>query len=83
MPAAVALSVLEWVPVPDAPTDAPRVQLPTVAMPNVVVVGVAAVTLPPPVATEKVTVTPDFALPNASVIRTDGAVATVVPMRAV
>src|SRR2546427_13286730 len=52
-------------------------------MPPVVVVGVAAVTLPPPVATEKVTVTPGFALPNASVTRTDGGTATVVPMRAI
>src|SRR5438445_8061033 len=52
-------------------------------MPPVVVVGGAAVTLPPPVATEKVTVTPGFALPNPSVTRTDGGTATVVPMRAI
>jgi hypothetical protein len=50
-PLAVAVSVF-------APAVGPRVQEPTVAMPWAFVVAVAPVTLPPPDATAKVTVTP-------------------------
>jgi hypothetical protein len=69
---AVAVRVLE-------PTTVPSVQLPTVAKPLASVVCVPPVTLPPPDATAKVTLTPDFGLPFASVMRTLGAVATADP----
>src|SRR4051812_31310683 len=61
------------------PTVTPSVQLPTVAIPLAFVVAVPPVTLPPPVATVNVTVAPGTGLPFASLMSTDGAVATAVP----
>ena len=75
-PVAVALRVF-------APAAAPSVQLPTVAMPALDVVGVAPVMLPPPAATANVTLTPATAFPFASVTFTDGLVLTVLPAVAV
>ncbi|HEX2094433.1 MAG TPA: hypothetical protein VHG28_18660 [Longimicrobiaceae bacterium] len=69
---AVAVSVL-------APAVLPNVQLPAVATPEALVVCEAPVTLPPPDATEKVTLTPATGLPCVSVIVTDGGVETAVP----
>jgi hypothetical protein len=40
------------------PAPVPRIQLPTVATPSFPVLGVAPVTLPPPLVTAKVTVIP-------------------------
>jgi hypothetical protein len=65
------------------PAAGPSFQLPTVAMPLALDVAVPPVTDPPPVATAKVTVAPEMALPFASVILTDGAVATFDPATAV
>ena len=70
-PALVAVSVF-------APAVVPRVQLPTVAMPEAFVVAEPPVSDPPPAATAKVTLTPATGLPCASVTRTLGAVATAV-----
>src|SRR5437773_1120167 len=47
-----------------APAALPSVQLPTVAMPLALVVGVAPVTPPPPSAGTNVTATPATGLPN-------------------
>jgi len=68
----VAVSVL-------LPAVVPRVQLPTVAIPLTLVVWLAPVTLPPPVATAKVTLTPATGLFAASRTITDGATATAEP----
>jgi hypothetical protein len=62
-----------------APALAPSFQLPTVAMPPAFVVGVRPVVEPPPLATAKVTLTPETGLLLTSVTRTLGAVATAVP----
>src|SRR5439155_3425233 len=70
-PAAVAVSVF-------APAVAASVQLPTVAIPSVPVVGLAPVTLPPLDAV-KVTATPDTRLPLASLTMTEGGGVTAVP----
>lgn len=67
-PRAVAVSVF-------APTE-PSVQLPTVAMPKVLVVVVPPVTDPPPVATANVTGTPAVGFPLASLTVIDGATET-------
>ena len=64
------------------PAVVPRVQLPTVAKPAALVVAVAPVTLPPPLATANVTVAPDTAAPNPSVTTTAGGTATAVPTSA-
>lgn len=90
---APAIPVAEKVTLPESPTApavrvfapamSPRVQLPTVAMPDAFDVAVAPVTEPPPLATEKFTVVPLTGFPFASVIFTDGAVATAVPTTAV
>jgi len=72
MPTAVALRVL-------APALVPRVQLPTVAIPELFVVATAPVTEPPPPVTEKVTSRPLTGLLLASVTSTRGAVVTAVP----
>ena len=57
----------------------PRVQLPTVAIPEAFVTGDPPVRPPPPAVTAKVTETPDTGLPWASVTSTDGAMARVAP----
>ena len=75
-PGLVAVRVL-------APAVVPSVQLPTVAMPEALVVAAAPVTEPPPEATAKVTATPETGLLLASVTSTLGAVATAVPAVAV
>jgi hypothetical protein len=72
----VAVSVL-------LPGTGPRVQLPTVAMPLALVVALPPVILPPPVATAKVTGTPETGLFSVSRTRTLGAVVTAVPTVAV
>ena len=61
------------------PAVAPRVQLPTVAMPPAFVVTDELVTEPPPVPTANVTETPDTALLFASLMMTLGAVPTAEP----
>jgi hypothetical protein len=61
------------------PTVVPSVQLPTVATPLLLVVCVAPETEPLPDVVANVTVAPATALPNASVTRTEGAMATVDP----
>ena len=71
-PVLVAVKVL-------APALAPRVQLPTVAMPEALVVAERPVAEPPPEATAKVTLTPATGLPLASVTRTLGAMPTAAP----
>ena len=71
-PALVAVSVL-------GPGVAPSVQLPTVAMPEALVVAAAPVTEPPPEATAKVTATPETGLLLASVTSTLGGTVTGVP----
>jgi hypothetical protein len=70
-PSAVAVSVL-------IPVAAPTVQLPTVAIPSALVVAELPVTLPPPLPTANVTVTPLTGLLSASVILTDGGIRTCV-----
>ncbi len=75
-PVLVAVRVL-------APAVVPKVQLPTVAMPLALVVAEALVSEPPPLATAKVTFTPDTGLLLASLTMTLGAVATAVPATAV
>ncbi len=71
-PLLVAVSVF-------VPAVVPRVQLPTVAMPEESVVAELPVIEPPPEATAKVTTTPDTGLLFASVTSTLGLVATAVP----
>ena len=61
------------------PAVVPRVQLPTVAIPLAFVVAFNIVPEPPPVATAKVTDTPDTGLFDASLTITLGAVLTAVP----
>ena len=61
------------------PAVVPSVQLPTVAMPDPFVVAVNVVAEPPPVATAKVTLTPDTGLLLASLTITLGAVNTAEP----
>ncbi len=75
-PARVAVSVL-------APAVVPSLQLPTVAIPEALVVALAPVTEPPPEATAKVTTTPETGLPPASMTLTLGSTATVLPATAV
>ena len=75
-PLQVAVSVL-------APAVVPSVQLPTVAMPEALVVAEAPVTEPPPAVAAKVTVTPGQTLLRESLTITLGAVATAVPTVAV
>jgi hypothetical protein len=65
-----------------APAADPSVHDPTVAIPDAFVVAFAPVTLPPPVATAKVTDTPATPLPLASVTLTDGTIATADPAAA-
>src|SRR3954454_18805761 len=80
----VALNVTELSPVADAvsvfaPAVVPSCQLPTVAMPPGFVVAPAPVAEPPPPeAPVKATAIPETGLPNESVTRTDGALATFV-----
>jgi hypothetical protein len=69
-PVDVAVNVL-------APALAPNLHDPTVAMPEALVVAVAPVMEPPPLATAKVTLTPETGLLSASVIMTEGSVETV------
>ncbi len=76
-PVAVAVSVF-------APAVVPRVQEVTAAMPLAFVsTAVVGLTVPPPVATAKVTDWPATGLPLASRTITDGGVATAVPTVAV
>jgi hypothetical protein len=65
------------------PVTGPRVQPPTVAIPEAFVVAVAPVTVPPPLATVKVTATSGFGFPFTSLMITDGATATALPAAAV
>jgi hypothetical protein len=76
--APVTVAVIVFVP-----TVAPRVQDPTVAMPEAFVVADRPVPEPPPEAIAKVTVAPGTRLPPESVRTTDGAVATAEPAVAV
>src|SRR5919106_5733996 len=71
-PGAVAVRVF-------GPGVGPRVQLPAVATPFVPEVATAPVTLPPPVATAKVTSTSGTGFPYWSVTSTAGATGTVAP----
>ena len=72
-PVTVAVRVL-------LPASVPRVQLPTAAKPLLSVATlVAPVTLPPPVATAKLTMTPETGLLYESLTTTVGAVVTAVP----
>src|SRR5207237_222284 len=71
-PGEVAVSVF-W------PAAVPSVQLPTAAMPLALVVWLAPVMLPLPVATAKVTATPGTGLPLASLTITEGGMGTAVP----
>src|SRR3954471_20398193 len=64
------------------PTVVPRIQLATLAMPLASVVAVAPETLPPPLATLNVTLTPATGLLFASFNSTEGATATAVPFMA-
>jgi hypothetical protein len=64
------------------PTELPRVQLPTAAMPDAFVTAGEPVIDPPPEATAKFTVIPDFGLPFASRTITEGAIGTAFPMAA-
>src|SRR3989442_6389202 len=74
-PATVAVRVFD-------PGLAPAVQPPTVATPSLPVVMVAGpFTLPPPVATVKVTCTPGTGMPLPSVTRTAGAKLSAYPTR--
>jgi hypothetical protein len=74
-PLEVAASVL--------PALVPSVHDVTAAMPlELVVTGVVGTTVPPPLATAKVTLTPCTPFPSASLTLTDGAVATAVPASA-
>src|ERR1019366_3435698 len=75
-PIAVAVRV-------SAPATAPIVQLPTVAIPDALVVALSPVADPPPVATANVTATPPSGLLLASLTITLGGVATAVPTVAV
>lgn len=70
----VAVAVTEF-----DPAVAPKVQVPAVAIPEASVVAPAPVIEPPPLATAKVTATPDTGFPPASVTRTESAVVTAVP----
>src|SRR5262245_34030581 len=54
----------------------PSTQLPTAATPSAPVTGVAPVTVPDPLATTKVTDTPETGAPLALVTRTEGATGT-------
>ena len=65
------------------PAVAPRVQLPTVAIPFASEVWAAPVTLPLAGPAANVTDTPEIGLPNASVTTTDGGTGTAVPAVAV
>ena len=71
-PAAAAVIVF-------APAVAPNVQLPTDAMPDALVVGLAPLIEPPPLATANVTLTPLTPLPSASMTFTEGGVVTTAP----
>ena len=73
-PAEVAVKVLLL-----APAVAPRVQPPTVAIPEAFVLCDPPVRLPPPVPMANVTATPDTGLLCTSRTITDGAVGTAVP----
>jgi len=66
-----------------APASVPRVQLPTVAMPDASVVALPPVTVPPPLVTVNVTGAPADGLPLASLTRTEGSSVTCVPGGAV
>ncbi len=66
---ALATSVL-------VPAAVPRVQLPTVAMPEAFDVWWFPVKVPPPVVTANVTVTPLIGLPVASLTITEGGSST-------
>ena len=72
VPAAVAVSVF-------TPTLGPSIQLPTAAIPLVLVSWLAPVMLPPPEATVNVTATFGTGLPLASVTSTAGWVGTALP----
>ena len=58
------------------PGEAPSIQLPTVAMPDVFVVCVAPVIVPPPDATAKVTLAPETGAPELDVTFTLGSADT-------
>ncbi|MEZ4413394.1 MAG: hypothetical protein R2910_10450 [Gemmatimonadales bacterium] len=78
MPTGAAVAVKEF-----APATVPRVHDVAVAMPDAfVVTAVAGTTLPPPLATAKVTETPETGLLLASRITTAGAVVTALPAAA-
>src|SRR5262249_53585203 len=72
LPAAEAVRVL-------LPAVVPSVQEPTVAMPAVLLTALAPVTVPPPEATVKVTVTPALGVSEASRTRTEGGMARLPP----
>src|SRR5437899_5237853 len=74
-PARLAVSVL-------LPGVGPRFHAPTRAMPAASEVGLPPVTLPPPDATAKLTLSPPIGLPNASVTLTAGAIGTAAPTAA-
>jgi hypothetical protein len=65
-----------------APALDPSVHEPTVAIPEALVVALAPVMLPPPVATANVTDTPETPLPLASETLTEGGIATALPAAA-
>ena len=64
------------------PTAAPKVQLVTFAIPNELVVAEPPITLPPPLATANVTLTPLAGLLLTSFTITLGAIATACPAKA-
>ena len=69
IPVDVAVNVL-------APALAPNLHDPTVAIPEALVVVVAPEIAPPPLATAKVTLTPETGLLSASVMMTEGRMET-------
>src|SRR6266550_7378490 len=71
-PVPVAVSVF-------APAFVPSVQLPTVATPDALVVALAPVIVPPPLATAKVIANPGTPFPNASDTLTAGRTGTGLP----
>ena len=74
-PSAVAVRVF-------VPAVGPSVQLPTVAMPEALVLGLSAVIEPPPEATANTTVISPTGFPSMSVTSTDGGLDTSVPAAA-
>jgi hypothetical protein len=70
-PAAVAVNVFD-------PAISPKVHDPTVAIPEASVIAISPVIEPPPLATAKVTLTPEIGLSLASLMMTEGSVETAV-----